>query len=32
MKAKEVLKLLDIHRMTLYNYVKSGGKMCIKMY
>ena len=24
MKAKEVLKLLDIHRMTLYNYVKSG--------
>ena len=24
MKAKKVLKLLDIHRITLYNYVKSG--------
>ena len=24
MKSKEVLKLLNIHRMTLYNYVKSG--------
>ena len=24
MKAKEVLKLLKIHRVTLYNYVKNG--------
>jgi predicted site-specific integrase-resolvase len=31
MKAKEVLKLLDIHRMTLYNYVKSGIISVIKL-
>lgn len=31
MKAKQVLKLLNIHRVTLYNYVKSGTVSVTKL-